>query len=404
MQRKTVAIRKRPARPVIQKSKIRKMDRARYRRCESLVMHWREGRLVFENFARRTISTAEPFLCTLLKFCGEPRTAPQIQSQFQLTNTVAVHRLLERLCSRGLLERTGKRVLSDPRDRAMHSWQSWNPAAGFFHFSTKDVQFAEDPWEPIRALQTRAKGDPMPEPLKQYPKSPKIKLDRLQSTAEFPRVLRDRRTWRKYAPQPVELSQLAVALELTFGIQGWVNVPGLGKAAMKTSPSGGSLHPIEAYVLAMNVYRLRRGLYHYNAGTHFLERIGDGISRSTLRRDLGHQQWFSGAAFVILMTAVFGRTQWKYDFARVYRGVLIEAGHLCQTFCLAATWLGLAPFCTIALADTKWESRLGIDGVGESVIYAAGAGRKPADESGAHIGKLEAAAGSIPKRKRAGSR
>jgi hypothetical protein len=58
--------------------------------------------------------------------------------------------------------------------------------------------------------------------------------------------------------------------------------------------------------------------------------------------------------------------------------VLAEAGHLAQTFCLVATWLGLAPFCTMALADTRIERDLGIDGVSESVLYAAGVGGRPA--------------------------
>ena len=56
--------------------------------------------------------------------------------------------------------------------------------------------------------------------------------------------------------------------------------------------------------------------------------------------------------------------------------VLAEGGHFCQTFCLTATWQGLAPFCTMALADTTIERALGIDGVSESVLYAAGAGKK----------------------------
>jgi hypothetical protein len=54
--------------------------------------------------------------------------------------------------------------------------------------------------------------------------------------------------------------------------------------------------------------------------------------------------------------------------------VLVEAGHLCQTFCLAATWLGLAPFCTMALADSAIEKDLAIDGINESILYAAGVG------------------------------
>jgi SagB-type dehydrogenase family enzyme len=74
---------------------------------------------------------------------------------------------------------------------------------------------------------------------------------------------------------------------------------------------------------------------------------------------------------------VFARTRWKYDYARAYRAVLIEAGHLCQTFCLTATSLGYAPFCTTAFADSKIEKALGIDGISESALYVTGAGMRP---------------------------
>jgi hypothetical protein len=57
-----------------------------------------------------------------------------------------------------------------------------------------------------------------------------------------------------------------------------------------------------------------------------------------------------------------------------YRVVLLDVGHLCQTFCLVATWLDLAPFCTAALKDTLIEEDLGIDGIRESVLYIAGVG------------------------------
>src|SRR5215469_11582166 len=74
------------------------------------------------------------------------------------------------------------------------------------------------------------------------------------------------------------------------------------------------------------------------------------------------------------MTAVFARTMWKYRRARAYRVVLLEAGHLCQTFCLTATRLGLAPFSTAALRDSLIEKDLGLDGISESVLYVAGVG------------------------------
>ncbi len=166
---------------------------------------------------------------------------------------------------------------------------------------------------------------------------------------------------------------------LTWGVRRWVEIPKIGAMAVKTSPSGGGLHPIEAYVLARNVEGLRAGIYHYNAGDHRLEWLRRGASSRQITKYLADQWWYRAAAFVVFMTAVFARTRWKYDYARAYRAVLIEAGHLCQTFCLTATWLGVAPFCTMAFADSKIERALGVDGISESVIYVAGAGVRPED-------------------------
>jgi hypothetical protein len=39
--------------------------------------------------------------------------------------------------------------------------------------------------------------------------------------------------------------------------------------------------------------------------------------------------------------------------------------------------LKLAPFCTQALADSRIERDLGVDGVEEVVVYAAGVGSRP---------------------------
>jgi nitroreductase len=74
---------------------------------------------------------------------------------------------------------------------------------------------------------------------------------------------------------------------------------------------------------------------------------------------------------------VLPRVRWRYEHPRAYRSVLLGAGHLCQTFCLVATWLKLAPFCTQALEDSRIERDLGIDGVNEVILYAAGVGSRP---------------------------
>jgi SagB-type dehydrogenase family enzyme len=330
--------------------------------------------------------SADPLVCSILAYCGEWKSGRQVTSYLREYDKGSVLKNLKQLCDNGVLERSDQE--RDDRLAAMERWAAWNPAAGFFHFSTKDTMFAADPKAAEKELKRRAKHDPMPWPSKSYPKAQRTKLPHVESKGEFAEVLKNRRTWRKFGTEALSLEALGQILELTFGIQGWVDVPGLGRAALKSSPSGGDLHPIEAYVLAQRVTGLKKGFYHYNAERHELEWLRDGITRRVLERNLGNQHWFAKSAFLVLMTAVFGRTQWKYDFPRAYRVVLAEAGHLCQTFCLTAGWLGLAPFCTMAQTDTRWEKWLGIDGVSESMIYVAGAGTRPEDMRNAHLGTL----------------
>jgi SagB-type dehydrogenase family enzyme len=123
------------------------------------------------------------------------------------------------------------------------------------------------------------------------------------------------------------------------------------------------------------------GIYHYQPGSHELHLVRGltaRASRAAMVAYLPRQGFYGDASALVLMSAVFPRVQWRYPFARAYRTVLAEAGHHAQTFCLAATWLGLAPFCTMALADSRIERDLGIDGVSESVLYATGVGPRPA--------------------------
>ena len=54
---------------------------------------------------------------------------------------------------------------------------------------------------------------------------------------------------------------------------------------------------------------------------------------------------------------------------------ILKAGF--AAFCLTATRLGLAPYSVMGLADSVIEKDLGIDGIRESVLYAAGVGRPP---------------------------
>lgn len=337
----------------------------RYRRSPDLVAYWADELSVY-NYGTRRVTHVTPLAFELLDFFGASRSVAEAQRRFPQFPPTAVAAAVRSLSRRRLLERQGARR----GGTALRGWKEWSPAAAFFHFSTKDVPFVEGGPGPSRG--TRA-----PSWVKHVPGALRIALPPAATSGAFPRVLQERRTWRRFARAPVPLDQLSTLLGTTFRLRRQSPGPGLPRVALRTSPSPGARHALEAYVLALRVGGLARGLYHYAADRHELERVSAKASRRQLLGYLPTQHWYGDAAALVLITAVFPRVVWRYDYPRAYRAVLIEAGHFCQTFLLTATWLGLAPFCSMALADSRIERDLGIDGVTESVLYAAGVGVRP---------------------------
>ena len=74
------------------------------------------------------------------------------------------------------------------------------------------------------------------------------------------------------------------------------------------------------------------------------------------------------------MTSVLARSMWKYRHAHAYRVVLLDAGHLGQTFHLVCTALRVGPFTSSGLHESAIEADLGIDGISEIPVYAAATG------------------------------
>jgi SagB-type dehydrogenase family enzyme len=345
------------------------------RRSRFVVCYWRDERLIFHNFLTQRQITASPLTTTILDFFGRWRPVTELCAALPRYTPASLRTAVRLLVQHAMLDRDDRSPIKGTNELA--TWGEWNPAAGFFHLSTKDFPFESDLEVEFRGLVRKSKIKPILLPVKRYRNAPQVILQSAKADSEFPGVLLARRTWRKFSARPVELPVLGELLGLTYGVQKWVHLPQIGQIALKTSPSGGALHPVECYVMARNVLGLSAGVYHYEAGSHRLELLRRGASSAVIVKLLADQSWYGGAAFSVFMTGVFARTQWKYDYARAYRAVLMEAGHLCQTFCLTATWLDLAPFCTIAFADSKIERMLRVDGVSESVLYVAGAGVRP---------------------------
>lgn len=354
------------------------LRRHRVRRSRHLVCHWDGDSFVIVNFAKGKSVSTDFLVVHLLSLCAEWTPVDELQRGVAEMPTDAFDGLIDGMLANGLLASDLDRV--DPREEAMESWKHWNPAAGFFHFSTKDLSHPADLAAAERALHQEFVEHGAPPRTKTVPGAPIVPLAPWpMATGDFVEVLLRRRTWREFTSEPVTLAHVSTLLALTWGVQRRVESLTSGTVHLKTSPSSGARQPLEAYLLAVNVGGLESGLYHYGADAHHLELIKSGADHRTIQRYIPGQAWYEPAAALFIMTAVFGRTQWRYRFARAYRSVLLEAGHVCQTFCLVATWLGLAPGCTGRFADSVVEGDLGIDGVTESFVYGAGVGSRPSD-------------------------
>lgn len=359
-------------------------NNARFRRARSLVITWRDGRLTFENYLTRQVVSAEPLAIQVLGFFEDWRLSSELAAEVPDYRPASLARAVADLAKHTLLVREGSPEAA--RDQALAAaWRDWLPQAGY-HFSTKDVPFAS-PRRWRRLVQSFLAESPQPEIFKTYPERRQHRLPRLEPSAdgdhEFPRVLLARRTHREFSGAAVPLERIGQLLGYTWGTTGDFRSPNFGRLLRKTSPSGGARHPGEVYLVANAVEGLRPGLYHYNVRDHALEELRRGSLRERMLEYAVGQRHVGQAAAVFVMTAVWPRSIWKYRSPRAYRVVTLDAGHLAQTFCLVATWLGLAPFTTAAMRDTALEQMLGIDGITESVLYLAGVGMPKTASAGA---------------------
>ena len=172
-------------------------------------------------------------------------------------------------------------------------------------------------------------------------------------------------------------------LERVFGARARVEAAPGFEVLKKTSPSGGALHPTEAWVIVQRVEGVAPGLYHYRPVEHALERLaweGDAAAlRALARVAVAGQDYFADAHALVVLAPRFGRNFWKYrDHAKAYRVLALDAGHLSQTLQLAATEQGLGAFVTAAINEVGIERAFGLSGCVDGPLAVCGFGIRAA--------------------------
>ena len=155
---------------------------------------------------------------------------------------------------------------------------------------------------------------------------------RLQGSVSLEEALSERRSVRQYSDDPIGLEE---ASQLLWAAQGVT-----AEWGGRTAPSAGALYPLELYLVASRVDGLAPGVYRYSPDAHRLIVVWRGEVTRRMADAALDQRSVRDAAAVLVLTAVYGRTEERYG-DRGVRYAHMEAGHAAQNVCLQAVSLGL---------------------------------------------------------------
>lgn len=324
-----------------------------------------------ENYLTGKRIACDPFIVRVLDSATEFLPREDVLTKFN--NVSGLSNVIDALLENDLLLKKGTRL--EKRDACLNAVWKWPHDAKFFHFATKEVNYTFDFNAIRKTLEQKSLHDPPPSPFKTTGDGFKIPLTQNDfPKQDFWETLFTRRTCRKFKNTSISKTTFVNFLSSVSGMTRYYNDSVLDKRIIKTSPSGGARHPIEVYPIIRNVQGIDPGIYHYEVETNSIVLLGKYPGEKTINKLFSGQYWVETAAVSFFFTAILPRSMWKYDHSRAYRVVMLDAGHIGQTFHLAGTALGLGVFTTAAIQDRKIEKFLQLDGIEEIVVYAGAIG------------------------------
>lgn len=265
------------------------------------------------------------------------------------------------------------------RDEMLRS-QHWRPLSALAHVFSRwgDMRVDTGIQFPSFEELVESHGTPPAPCIERSPQDQALRLPPPPASAIDETLLR-RYTGRNYdraAQLPLALASRL--LQRAFGSQAVKEISPGAEVLKKISPSAGGLHPVEAYVLAQRIEGVPAGLYHYHPVRHALEPLAAMDTTQTAElamRMVADQDWFVDAPMLIVLAARVERNFWKYrNHAKAYRALLLDAGHLSQSFYTLATDAGMPAFVTAAINEADIERAFGLDPLRDAVIAVCGCG------------------------------
>ncbi len=150
----------------------------------------------------------------------------------------------------------------------------------------------------------------------------------------------------------------------------------------RAAASAGALYPVEIYLAAGEVEGLETGLYHYSPADLKLRGLRRGDWRGLIARAAASRPSIMEARAVLVMSAIFWRSAWKYR-ARAFRYCFWDTGTILANLVAATNAEGIKTEVITAFEDARIETLISAEGDRESVmcIVALGGNAKPGETS-----------------------
>jgi len=264
----------------------------------------------------------------------------------------------------------------------------WDMLSKIFHIGTQDIPLAYNTSEPKQFIQNYMEFCEKVSTDIPCMFTEKIGVKHtlpppncsLFSTTDLWSVLQRRKTSRSFTGESVSLNIISTLLYAVFGNihPEWADLTEYNLSDLsyrKSSPSAGGLHPSEAYLVALNVQDIEPGVYHYESHTHSLTSIRENKDIPKLGPLLAGQSFAERLSAGIFITARFEKSWHKYKHSKAYNHILLDIGHLSQTFQLCVTAIGLYPWLTAAFSEKQVIKLLKLEGTSEYPMFFVGVGK-----------------------------
>jgi len=293
--------------------------------------------------------------------------------------------VIESLLQKGLLVAEGSE--NGRRDRLLRDTH-WRNAAAAMHYASRwrgvDTEAAEREFARGTSGELLDRLGTPPAAVREWPGASARRALPAPPRSALDALLDARVTCRNFDPERgLDEATFSAVLHRVFGARALDERTAGIRLLKKGVPSAGGLHATEAYLLVRRVEGIAPGLYHYHPVEHSLATLrvlGAAEGADLARRFVAAQPYFLDAPVLVLPTARFRRTFWKYrDHAKAYRALVLDVGHLSQTLYLAATELGLGAFITAAINEVDIEEAFGLDPLEEGPLAVCGFGHRAAE-------------------------